>query len=194
MTRLRDRRGQALVEMALVLPVLLLLIMGTISYGLYINAVDTVEQATRLGVRAATLGDTMGCPADSAEQELAQGSVPTVYGVVDDQLHGNRWIAGDLNSTPISLATVIGSQSNGQQDTVLLTVAIPYHPLVPIPALLPATLEIAQTYEMMVQNPQPSNATTSSEPVGSPYYESSAWTTPAPPTSNVSYLVQPGGC
>ncbi|MHB1956957.1 MAG: TadE/TadG family type IV pilus assembly protein, partial [Sulfobacillus sp.] len=44
-TRTHLKRGQALVETALVLPLVLLLIFGIISYGLYINAVDTVQQA-----------------------------------------------------------------------------------------------------------------------------------------------------
>lgn len=96
--------GQALVEFALVLPLLMLLIFGIISYGLYINANVTVQEAARIGARTLALGNPLGCPGDSAElQEAAaqsSSSSPspspspapatqspvTVYGVVDDQI------------------------------------------------------------------------------------------------------------
>lgn len=191
---IRAHSGQALVEMALILPVLLILLIGIISYGLYINAVDTVQEAVRLGARGASIGDTMGCPGDSAAKELASGHQATVYGVVDDQLNGNRWLSSDRVPTSISYAAIIGNQSDSQQNNVMITVAIPYHPIIPIPGLLPAQMEIAQTYEMMVQNPQPTNAVTTAEPTGSPYYESNQWTSPPPPSGNVEYLIQPGGC
>ncbi len=191
--RIKWRSGQALIEMALILPILLLLIVAVISYGLYINAVDTVQQSVRLGVRAVAIGDTIGCPGDSASAQLAQGKTPTLYGVVDDQINGNRWLASSY-TTPVSFAAVIGNQSDSQQNNIIVTVAIPYHPLIPIPGLLPTTLEIAQTYEMMMENPQPSDSVTASEPTGSPYLETSQWTFPSPPSSNIEYLVQPGGC
>lgn len=191
---LRARSGQALIEMALILPVLLILLLGIISYGLYINAVDTVQEAVRLGVRGASIGDTMGCPGDSAAKALASGNQATVYGVVDDQLNGNRWLSSDMIPTSISYAAIVGNQSDSLQNNVMITVAVPYHPVIPIPGLLPAHMEIAQTYEMMVQNPQPSNAVTTSEPTGSPYNETNQWTSPPPPSGNVEYLIQPGGC
>lgn len=194
MSRWRSRSGQALIEMAVILPVLLILILGIISYGLYINAVDTVQQATRLGVRAATIGSTLGCPGDSASEELASGHPATVYGIVNDQLKGNRWLSHDVGSTPITYAAVIGSQVNSQQNEVLLTVSVPYHPVVPIPTLLPSTIEISDTYQMMVQNSQASNATTTDEPTSPPYNETTQWTSPSPPSSGVTWLTQPGGC
>ena len=197
MRRLRDRSGQAVVEMALVLPLLVLFILGIISYGLYINAVDTVQQAVRLGVRSAALGDTMGCPGDSAETELGDGQPATVYGVVDDQLNNNKALSPTSGSTPLPVVTyaaVIGNQSNSQENDILMTVAYAYHPVIPIPGLLPSTVEIAETYQMMVETAPASDAVSATEPTGSPYDESAQWTVPAPPSSNVSYLVQPDGC
>ncbi len=197
MRRFRDRSGQAVVEMALVLPILVLFILGIVSYGLYINAVDTVQQAVRLGARSAALGDTLGCPGDSAETELGQGKPATVYGVVDDQLNNNKALSPTSGGTPlpvVSYAAVIGNQSNAQQNDILMTVAYAYHPVIPIPGLLPGTVEIAETYQMMVETPAPSNALTTTEPTAAPYDESAQWTNPAPPSSNVSYLVEPGGC
>jgi len=191
-------RGQALIETALVLPLILLVLFGIISYGLYINAMSTVQQAVRVGARAASIGDTLGCPGDSATNQLASGNPPTVYGVVDDQInHDQPWLTTRIGSSPIpviSYAAIVGNQQNTQQNNILLTVAYPYRPLLSIPGLLPTQLEISETYQMMVETPQPPGATTTTEPTGSPYDETTKWTTPPPPTTNITYLVQPGGC
>jgi hypothetical protein len=74
---------------ALELPLVLLLVFGIISYGLYIEAADTIQQAARVGARTATIGDTLGYPGDLAEIQLADGQPPNVYGVVDDQINND---------------------------------------------------------------------------------------------------------
>ncbi len=173
----KSRSGQALIETALVLPVLILLVLSLISYGLYINAVTTIQQAVRVGARTAAIGDTLGCPGNSALQELSQGHHPTVYGMVDDQInHDQPWLTTTAGSTAkpvITYAAIIGNSTNVQQQNVLLTVAYPYQPLIPLPGLLPAHLVIAQTYQMMVETAPPSHATTTTQPTGSPYDETS---------------------
>ena len=193
----KPRTGQALIETALVLPLLILLVLSLISYGLYINAVTTIQQAVRVGARSAAIGDTLGCPGNSALQELSHGSRPTVYGMVDDQInHDQPWLTTTTSSTAkpvVTYAAVIGNRANAQQQNVLLTVAYPYQPLIPLPGLLPAHLVIAQTYQMMVETAQPSHATTTTQPTGSPYDETSQYTTPPPPSS-ATYLRQPGYC
>ncbi|PSR28692.1 MAG: hypothetical protein C7B43_09775 [Sulfobacillus benefaciens] len=196
--KFRGIGGQALVETALVLPLVLLLLFAIVSYGLYINAVDTIQQAVRVGARTAAIGDTLGCPGDSAATQLSQGHHPTVYGAVDDQLnHDKPWLSTGSGSTAIpviSYAAIIGNDANPQQNNVIVTVAYSYHPVIPIPGLLPNPVEVAQTYQMMVETPQPSNGTTPTMPTGSPYEETAQWTQPPPPTAGVTYLIQPGGC
>ncbi|MCY0878475.1 MAG: pilus assembly protein [Firmicutes bacterium] len=188
-TKWRAASGQALVEMALILPVLLLFTLAIVSYGLYINAVATVQEAARVGARAAAIGDTLGCPGDSADAELAAGNPPTVYGVVDDEINNDRpWLQANGQSL-IAFAAVVGNQANPQNNTVMVTVVYPYHPLLPIPGLLPSSVTIAQTYQMMVETPQPSNAVSTTEPAG----ESTAWTSPLP-TGISDYLIPLNGC
>ncbi len=53
----RDR-GSVAVEFALLLPVLLLIVFGTIDFGRAINAQITLTQAAREGARLASLGDS----------------------------------------------------------------------------------------------------------------------------------------
>jgi len=49
-----DRRGAALVELAIVLPVLILLVAGAIDVGQFINVAQVVNEASRVGARRAT--------------------------------------------------------------------------------------------------------------------------------------------
>jgi Flp pilus assembly protein TadG len=52
--RLRDERGQALVEFAVVLPILLVLLLGIIQTGIYLFTISDVNQAARSGGRMLT--------------------------------------------------------------------------------------------------------------------------------------------
>ncbi|MCL4351169.1 MAG: pilus assembly protein [Firmicutes bacterium] len=184
-------------ETVLVLPIILLILLGIISYGLYINAVDTIQQAARVGARSAAIGETFGCPGDSAQSQLNNNESATVYGQVDDQINESRpWMTvnGGTNPLPvISYAAILAQSSsqNPQESDVEITIAYPYAPLIPLPGLLPSTIEITKTYQMMVETPQPSSGTTASFPSGSPYYETTEWTTPSPTTPSGGYLTQP---
>lgn len=53
---IKNSRGQALVEFALVLPVLLLLIVGSMEFGLIIHKYMVVAEAAREGARSAAVG------------------------------------------------------------------------------------------------------------------------------------------
>lgn len=53
---LKNKRGQAMVEFALILPLLLLLILGMIDFGRVINAYLVANHASREGVRQAAVG------------------------------------------------------------------------------------------------------------------------------------------
>lgn len=52
----KKKKGQALVEFALILPILLLILMGIIQFGLVINAYLTISNVSREGARAAAVG------------------------------------------------------------------------------------------------------------------------------------------
>lgn len=57
-TRRRGDRGAAAVEFALVLPLLITLLFGMIDFGFAINRYTVINNATREGVRAASLSGT----------------------------------------------------------------------------------------------------------------------------------------
>jgi len=55
---LKDPRGQALVELALVVPVLLTLVLGVVEFGRLFSAYMTIQHAAREGARLGVLGAT----------------------------------------------------------------------------------------------------------------------------------------
>jgi len=71
--KLRSERGQALVEMALVLPVLVLLIFGIIEFGRVFNAYLIITNAAREGARAGIVGAT-----DLKILQTVEGSATTL--------------------------------------------------------------------------------------------------------------------
>lgn len=57
---MKNNRGQALVEMALVIPILILLVFGMMDFGRVFNAYLVTSEASREGARAAVLNKTDG--------------------------------------------------------------------------------------------------------------------------------------
>ena len=53
--RPRDQRGAAAVEMAIVLPILILLVFGIIEWSIYFNRLQGLQAAAREGARVAAL-------------------------------------------------------------------------------------------------------------------------------------------
>ena len=56
----RAERGQSLAELALILPVLLILLFGVVEFGMVLKSYIQVTNATREGARYAALGATAG--------------------------------------------------------------------------------------------------------------------------------------
>jgi len=58
--RLRSRRGQSLVEFALILPVLMIMVFGIIDFGMGLRSYISLTNATREGARFAAIGNSAG--------------------------------------------------------------------------------------------------------------------------------------
>ena len=71
--RSRDSRGMAIVEFALVFPLLLLLVFMTIDFGMYFFVQHTIQFATREGVRLALVGRTIND--DSGNEMTREASI-----------------------------------------------------------------------------------------------------------------------
>jgi Flp pilus assembly protein TadG len=65
-----DGRGQALVELALVLPILSLLLLGMIQFGVVFNHYITLTDAVRAGARTGSVGRQVQDPVAAVEQSV----------------------------------------------------------------------------------------------------------------------------
>lgn len=82
----RSQRGQSLVEFALVLPILLILLLGIVDFGMGLRAYVTLTNATREGARFAAVGNPAGTyPADctGSFSDSAVGRVCTTLSGLD---------------------------------------------------------------------------------------------------------------
>jgi Flp pilus assembly protein TadG len=75
--RLRSARGQALVEFAIVLPVLLLILTAILQFGLMFNKYLSITDAVRTGARTLALGRGLSDPCDPAVSQTVNSAVAT---------------------------------------------------------------------------------------------------------------------
>jgi Flp pilus assembly protein TadG len=64
--QLRDERGQAMVEFAVVLPIFVVLVFGIIQFGIVFNNYVTLTDATRAGARAGAVARNDADPTGTA--------------------------------------------------------------------------------------------------------------------------------
>ena len=74
--KMKNERGNVLIELALVTPLLILLIAGIVQFGFILNAKIAVNSASYEGVRSATLADEPISAALQAVENYASGSLP----------------------------------------------------------------------------------------------------------------------
>jgi Flp pilus assembly protein TadG len=107
--RLRDERGVAAVEFALILPVLVLLLMAILDWGYYFYMAETVVNAAREGARVGVIQST-----ESAAETQAEATA-TAYLAA----------AGiDVGASP-NQATVDSTQPAVGSPNMTVTVAVP---------------------------------------------------------------------
>ena len=63
---IRDQRGQTMVEFTIVLPVLLLLLLGILQFGIVFNNFITLTDAVRAGARQGSVGRSVADPSGAA--------------------------------------------------------------------------------------------------------------------------------
>lgn len=140
-----DHHGQALVEFALVLPLLLLFLFAIIQMGFLFYGFISIEQGARIGVRAASLGESSNQIGCAIYQQVNSGLFPsntTVY-----------WTANYYNNN--SPSNGAGSEDTSPSDstssstpTVVLRVSTSYPLLLNIPGF-GKTVPMSQQYTMV---------------------------------------------
>lgn len=105
----RDSRGQALVEMALVLPIFILLVMGIIDFGRLFNAQISITHASREGARQAAVGTS-----DTQVVSLVKGA------------------ATNLDPTRITVTILPGPSSRQKGASITVTVGYRLELITPV--------------------------------------------------------------
>ena len=123
--RARDERGAAIIEFALVAPLLLALVWGIIETGRAFYTINSLASAVRDGARFGaancpllTSGPGMGSPAFDACRPQIQDVVRTAFQPIGDTLINN-----DIQ------VSAVGSAGN---TGILVTADYPYTPIVPV--------------------------------------------------------------
>lgn len=107
----KDDRGQAIVELALVLPVILLLIVGVLEFARAWNLHQVMTDAVREGARRAAIADL--APLDSVKAPMWRALVQ--FGYNPDASHGNAYM---------DVSPSASFKKSGENVTV--TLALPY--------------------------------------------------------------------
>ena len=95
------RGGTATVEFALVAPVLIVLLLGTIDVGQYVNVGQTVSNASREAARLAAKNETTDvCDVEGWVLDYLEESYPNVSSAV--LLAGHETLVTDGNGNPIA--------------------------------------------------------------------------------------------
>lgn len=147
--RTREERGASAVEFALVLPILLLLVFGIITWGLIFAAQISLNSAARDAARAAVVqplnGTGLAC-ADIAtlarssagtiglDRDKIEVTVTSPNGIDECTLAVDDTIASGSTTTPMCLGSAMGS---GQ-----LVVALSYEADSPVPLVPPSTIDL----------------------------------------------------
>ena len=134
--RWRDR-GAAAVEFALVIPVLVILIFGSIEFGLAVQARTMVGNAAREGVRVASLtanGDT------TSETQVKTAVTNALAGIA-----GGPPVVSVTCKTPAGGACVVGAKNNGN-NVATVTVTMNYTGVTGMFPMLTNTTIVASSY------------------------------------------------
>lgn len=139
--RARDR-GAAAVEFALVVPILIVILLGVVDFGLQLNSQAVTANAAREGARTGSLGGSQAeviTAAKSATVSLlnTSGTNPTVK--VTCRLPTNAVCPSGLDTS---------RQAGG---TVVVTVSYVYKWLSPAILGLPASITVSKTSEMRIE-------------------------------------------
>lgn len=89
---IKNNRGQALVEFALIIPVLLLLVVGVMEFGLVINQYMVMAEAAREGARSAALGgsnDTVTTVVKTAASSIDTSQLTISISPTTTRIRGN---------------------------------------------------------------------------------------------------------
>ena len=131
------RRGQSLVEFALVLPIFILLLAGMIDFGFGFYSYMTVINGARVGAREAAInpGDTSGAIESAVNAEVVALNSSLVTTSIQCET-GSTWAA-------------CGTSNDASGGTIAVTVSYAYHNIWPLP--FAPTIPMSSTVQMRIE-------------------------------------------
>lgn len=111
-------RAQSLAELAMILPVILILVFGIIDFGMGLRAYITVSQATREGARFAAVGNPAGSFTSGGTGDCDGSTATTAVGKVCATMSG-------LNLA--NLTSVSVTYPDGKEPGKSVRVSVTYH-------------------------------------------------------------------
>lgn len=93
--RIREERGQTLVEFALVVPVLLVILFGIIQFGVVYRNYVTLTDASRVGARKAAVSRHEANPAGVAEAAVRGSASGLDQGELEVSVTASAWEHGE---------------------------------------------------------------------------------------------------
>jgi Flp pilus assembly protein TadG len=142
--RSRARRGQALVEFAIVLPVFLLILLGILDFGTLLYSRMTVINAARDGARVGiTYADTPTViPAQVTSQVTGSGG-----GLITSGMVSTTCVPSASSPSPKCGGSSFTNAKPG--DSVRVSVTYPYRPFFPL--LFGQTINMTSTVQMTLE-------------------------------------------
>ena len=126
---LKNNKGQSLVETALVLPIILIILMGIIDFGMMFNNYIVIGNAAREGARGAATG--------ASDNEVG--------GMVADA-------AGSLDIAKLSVTITPDPDLRVKGGEVCVTVEYDYNMITPIiAAIIPGPIHLTSTAVMQIE-------------------------------------------
>ena len=119
--RVEGERGQAMVEFALIAPLLLLIVVGIIQFGVVINYWLDMQKLANQGARWAATNTYPGCDATTSDSVPCQAGAPTLQTYL-----GNRNITGDARGENFNVLICFPSGTSNLGDPVKVTVSQAY--------------------------------------------------------------------
>lgn len=151
-TTWKDETAAELVEAAVVLPLLLMLLLGIVSFGRAYNVYQTMTRAAREGARelvltgCATCSDALTAPSAASVQTNFVNPALTAANLDPT----NSTYTGSYSTTYVYLNP---NQSSGYICGVQISFKYPYKLMLPFTTLNLSTITLSTTVQMRMENP-----------------------------------------
>jgi Flp pilus assembly protein TadG len=130
----RGERAQSLAEMAILLPIFLILVFGIIDFGMGLRAYIQVAQATREGARFGVLGNQPGSFSAGGSGDCNGSTSTNVVGKVCSTIDGLD--LSDVQTVTVTCPDGAGAAPCASGDTIEVHASYNYHYITPVKTII----------------------------------------------------------